>query len=94
MAKSIITESGDIVNYGNIVAITVKLCDVENDNGQLWNNVYGVIAIDVNNSEHLLGAYQSEKEAVEAKNKLKNWLQIESYGIFAISNDGGDNDSI
>lgn len=82
MAKSIITQEGNLVNYANIVTVTVEI----SDDGE----VYGLIATDTGNSIHILGTYPSENMAVSAKNRLTEWLNSEILGVYSLKENGGD----
>ena len=82
MAKSIITQERNLVNYANIVTITVEISDD--------GDVYGLIAIDTGNSIHILGTYPSENMAVSAKNRLIDWLNSEALGVYSVDENGGD----
>ena len=82
MAKSIITQERNLVNYANIVTITVEISDD--------GDVYGLIATDTGNSIHILGTYPSENMAVSAKNRLIDWLDSEALGVYSVDENGGD----
>lgn len=82
MAKSIITQEGNVVNYANIVTITVEISDD--------GDVYGLIATDTGSSIHILGTYPSENMAVSAKNRLTDWLNSEALGVYSIAENGGE----
>jgi len=83
MAKSIITQEGHLVNYANIVTITVEISDD--------GDVYGLIATDTGNSIYVLGTYPSENMAVSAEKRLIDWLNSEAFGVYSIAENGGDN---
>lgn len=83
MAKSIITQEGNVVNYANIVTITVEISDD--------SDVYGLIATDTGSSIHILGIYPSENMAVSAKNRLTDWLNSEALGVYSVAENGGEN---
>ncbi|MDE6425644.1 MAG: hypothetical protein K2K89_05870 [Ruminococcus sp.] len=82
MAKSIITQERNLVNYANIVTITVEISDD--------GDVYGLIATDTGNSIHILGTYPSENMAVSAKNRLIDWLNSEALGVYSVDENGDD----
>lgn len=82
MAKSIITQERNLVNYANIVTITVEISDD--------GDVYGLIATDTGNSIHILGTYPSENMAISAKNRLIDWLNSEALGVYSVDENGGD----
>ncbi|MDE7363721.1 MAG: hypothetical protein K2N27_02360 [Ruminococcus sp.] len=83
MAKSIITQEGNLVNYANIVTVTVEI----SDDGE----VYGLIATDTGNSIHILGTYPSENMAVKAEKRLTDWLKNEAFGVYSMTENGGEN---
>ena len=86
MAKTIITQSGDLVNYANIIAVFVddELDDDENVLG------YNLLGLDVAESTILLGEYDTLDEAIQAKNKIVEWIDSESYAKVDLSAKGGD----
>lgn len=83
MAKTIVMQDGNLVNYANIVAITVEISDD--------GDVYGLIASDTSNSIYVLGIYPSENMAVSAKNRLTDWLNSEALGVYSVAENGGEN---
>lgn len=83
MAKSIITQEGHLVNYANIVTITVEISDD--------GDVYGLIATDTGNSIYVLGTYQTENMAVMAEKRLIDWLNSEAFGVYSMTENGGEN---
>ena len=86
MAKTIITQSGDLVNYANLIAVFVddELDDDENLLG------YNLLGLDVAESTILLGEYDTLDEAIQAKNKIVEWIDSESYAKVDLSAKGGD----
>ncbi len=83
MAKTIVVQDGNLVNYANIIAITVEISDD--------GDVYGLIATDISNSIYVLGTYPSENMTVSAKNRLTDWLNGEALGVYFIAENGGEN---
>ena len=86
MAKTIITQGGDLVNYANIIAVFVddELDDDENVPG------YNLWGLDVTNDNILLGEYDTLDEAIQAKNKIVDWIDNEAYAKVALSEKAGD----
>ena len=86
MAKTIITQSGDLVNYANLIAVFVddELDDDENVLG------YNLLGLDVAESTILLGEYDTLDEAIQAKNKIVEWIDSETYAKVDLSAKGGD----
>ena len=86
MAKTIITQDGDLVNYANIIAVFVdeELDDDENVTGFcLWG-------LDVAESTIMLGEYATYEQAVQAKNKLIDWIDNEANAKVDLSEKAGD----
>ncbi len=81
MAKTIITQGGDLVNYANIIAVFVD------DENVLGYNLWG---LDVTNDNILLGEYATLDEAVQAKNKIVDWIDSEAYAKVDLSVKDGD----
>lgn len=90
MAKSISTVDKKLVNYANIVVISVEQGEYSDDNGNISGDVYGLIATDITNNMHILGVYESKSEADAAENKLKKWLERETFGIYDMNGSEGD----
>ena len=86
MAKTIITQDGNLVNYANIIAVFVddELDDYENILG------YNLLGLDVAESTILLGEYDTLDEAIQAKNKIVEWIDSESYAKVDLSEKAGD----
>ena len=86
MAKTIITQSGDLVNYANIIAVFVddELDDDENVLG------YNLLGLDVAESTILLGEYDTLDEAIQVKNKIVEWIDSEAHAKVDLSEKAGD----
>ena len=91
MAKSIITQNGDIVNYGNLVAVYIedKLDDEEN---VLGYELLGLTSGGKDADVIILGTYADAETALKARYDLICWLQSEAFGTFELSktDEGGD----
>ncbi len=90
MAKTLVTLDRKLVNYANIVSISVEQGDYSGEDGDISSDVYGLIAVDVANSMHVLGVYEDRFKAVKAENKLKNWLECEAFGVYDLDAEGDD----
>lgn len=86
MAKTIVTLDKKLVNYENIVSISVEQGDYSGDNGKV-SDIYGLIAIDVGNNMHVLGVYEDRSEAAAAERKLRKWLECEAFGVYDLEGD-------
>lgn len=86
MAKTIITQGGDLVNYANIIAVFVD-DELDDDENVLGYNLWG---LDVTNDNILLGEYDTLDEAIQAKNKIVDWIDNEAYAKVDLSEKAGD----
>ena len=86
MAKTIITQGGDLVNYANIIAVFVD-DELDDDQHVLGYNLWG---LDVTNDNILLGEYATLDEALQAKNKIVEWIDNEAYAKVDLSGRAGD----
>ena len=89
MAKTIITQDGDLVNYANIIAVFINDELDDDDENVLCYNLWG---LDVANENILLGEYATLDEAVQAKNKIVEWIDNEAYAKVDLSEKAGDAD--
>jgi hypothetical protein len=87
MAKAIITQGGDLVNYANIIAVFV---DDELDDDENVLGGYNLWGLDVTNENILLGEYDTLDEAIQAKNKIVDWIDNEAYAKVDLSEKAGD----
>ena len=86
MAKTIITQGGDLVNYANIIAVFVD-DELDDDENVLGYNLWG---LDVTNENILLGEYATLDDAIQAKNKIVDWIDNEAYAKVDLSEKAGD----
>ena len=82
MAKTIVTQEGNLVNYAHIITVSVEISDD--------GDVYGLIATDIVSSIHILGIYSSKNTAVSAKRRLTDWLDSEALGVYSLAENGGE----
>ena len=86
MAKTIITQGGDLVNYANIIAVFID-DELDDDENVLSYNLWG---LDVTNENILLGEYATLDDAILAKNKIVDWIDNEAYAKVDLSEKAGD----
>ena len=79
MAKTIITQSGELINYSNVVSVSVD-SGAKKDSQN--NKLFSVKAVTTNGQNTIIGSYDSCYEAHKAKDKLVEWLQSEIYGVY------------
>lgn len=87
MAKTLVTLDRNLVNYDNIVFITIEQGEYTDEEENTVSNVYGLIAVDTGNNIHVLGAYEDTFQAAQAIEKLKKWLERESHGVYDFEGD-------
>ena len=91
MAKSIITQDGDLVNYNNLVAISVEERAVGFDE-EHSEDEYCIIGTDVKNGEILLYHNSDYEEVMKVQRDITRWLQSEAFSTFEMptADEGGD----
>ena len=92
MSKSIITQDGNIVNYGNLVAVYIE-DDLDDDENVLGYNLIGLTGTTKDADAIILGSFSEAEPALKARYDLICWLQSEAFGTFELSktDEGGDN---
>lgn len=91
IAKSIITQDGNVVNYNNLLAIYVDE-ELDDDENIIGYNLLGVVGMNKNSDAILLGFFNDEKSAMNAKADIIRWLQSEVFSTFEMptADEGGD----
>ncbi|HPY85517.1 MAG TPA: hypothetical protein PLS20_10855 [Ruminococcus flavefaciens] len=91
IAKSIITQDGNVVNYNNLLAIYVDE-ELDDDENIIGYNLLGVVGMNKDSDAILLGFFNDEKSAMNAKADIIRWLQSEVFSTFEMptANEGGD----
>lgn len=91
MTKYIVTQDGIIINFSKLLAVFV---DVELDDNEnvIGYNLVGVTSVDENYDSLLLGTYDDEESADNAKADIIEWLQCEAFSTFEmpVSTNGGN----
>lgn len=88
MAKTIISQTGDIVNYNNIAAIYTDDNLVQNPDGT-ESLTYILCADTIQDITYVLGEYDTEDEVLNARNALVKWLNKEMFGVYNVSQNEG-----
>jgi hypothetical protein len=86
MAKTIITQDGDLVNYANVIAVSVEMMSVE-DEEYTPDDSYVLLAHDITNSVIALGYYPNYESACEAEESIVNWLDGETLGVCRLNDE-------
>ena len=91
IAKSIITQDGNVVNYNNLLAIYIDE-ELDDDENIIGYNLLGVVGMNKNSDAILLGFFNDEKSAMNAKADIIRWLQSEEFSTFEMptADEGGD----
>ena len=91
MAKSIITQDGNIVNYGNLVAVYIE-DDLDDDENVLGYDLLGLTVGGKDSDVIILGSFTDAEAVLKARYELICWLQSEAFGTFEMpkTDEGGD----
>ena len=91
MAKSIITQEGDLVNYDNLISVSVEIRSVGVDD-EHSEDEYCIIGTDVMNVENLLYHSPDYDEVIKVQHDITHWLQSEAFSTFKMpaADEGGD----
>lgn len=91
MAKTIITQFGEFLNYANIVKIGVETnwddAEIDEENGTIKPD-FEMIGTDTAGNKIPMGIYDTPDEADNALKALHDWLSTEAYAVYEIT--GGD----
>lgn len=91
MAKTIVTQFGEFLNYANIVKIGVETnwddAEIDEDNGTIKPD-FEMIGTDTAGNKIPMGIYDTPDEADNALKALHDWLSTEAYAVYEIT--GGD----
>ena len=91
MAKSILTPEDDLVNYDNLIAVSVEVrsVGVDEENSE---DEYCIIGTDVTNKENLLYHSSDYDKVMSVKRDITRWLQSEAFSTFEMptADEGGD----
>ena len=91
MAKTIVTQFGEFLNYANIVKIGVETnwddAEIDEENGTIKPD-FEMIGTDTASNKIPMGIYDTPDEADNALKALHDWLSTEAYAVYEIT--GGD----
>ena len=92
MAKTIVTQFGEFLNYDNLVKIGVVTnwedAEINEENGTISPD-YEMVGTDTSGNSIPMGIYKTPDEAEAALKDLHDWLAIEAYAVYEIKF-GGD----
>lgn len=91
MAKTIVTQFGEFLNYANIVKIGVETnwddAEIDEENGTIKPD-FEMIGTDTAGNKIPMGINDTPDEADNALKALHDWLSTEAYAVYEIT--GGD----
>lgn len=91
MAKTIVTQFGEFLNYANIVKIGVETnwddAEIDEENGTIKPD-FEMIGTDTAGNKIPMGIYDTPDEADNALKAPHDWLSTEAYAVYEIT--GGD----
>lgn len=92
MAKTIVTQFGECLNYDNIVKIGIitnwEDAEIDEESGTIKPD-YELIGTDVSGMKIPMGIYETPAEAEAALKDLKDWLNREAFAVYEVKT-GGD----
>ena len=88
MAKTIVTQFGEFLNYANIVKIGVETnwddAEIDEENGTIKPD-FEMIGTDTAGNKIPMGIYDTPDEADNALKALHDWLSTEAYAVYEIT---------
>ncbi|MBR1422699.1 MAG: hypothetical protein IJ571_04570 [Ruminococcus sp.] len=94
MAKTIVTQFGEMLNYDNIVKISVVTNweDAEISKDGTISPDFEMIGRDITGTDNPMGVYDTPEDAENAVKALYKWLSSEAYSVYEIPQpQGADN---
>lgn len=88
MAKSIIIQDGDLVNYNNLITIIVDKRPLPNETV----DTFCLIGVDTTNEPILLYHSDNLDDVERVKRDLYRWLQSEAFSTFEMPADDESGD--
>lgn len=92
MAKTIVTQFGEMLNYDNIVKIGVVTNweDAEISEDGTITPDFEMVGKDITGMDIPMGIYDTPEEAEKAVKALYEWLSSEAYAVYEIPVQGAD----
>lgn len=92
MAKTIVTQFGEFLNYDNLVKIGIVTnwedAEINEEDGTISPD-YEMIGTDTSGNQIPMGNYKTPEAAEAALADLHNWLSAEAYAVYEVKS-GGD----
>ena len=87
MTLSIFTQNEEIVNYGEVIAISPVAGIIESPNGGEPVDSFGIVATVSEGDEIQLGIYESEEAVMSVMAEIKSWLSKGVSNMFEMPAD-------
>lgn len=85
--KTIITQDGVILNFGNLTSIAVEPVEIEDENESI-SSEYGLVAYDNRGADTLIFHDETIDRVLSERDRLIKWLQQEAFSTFTMN--GGE----
>jgi hypothetical protein len=84
--KTIVTQYGEMLNYGNIIKIGVETNwdDAEIDEDGTIHPDFEMIGTDINGTKIPMGNYNTYEDADNAVKALTAWFKNEAFAVYEI----------
>ena len=91
LAQSLLTPEGDLINYDNLIAVSVEVRSVGVDD-EHTEDAYCIVGTDVTNRENLLYHSSDYDKVMSVQGDITRWLQSEAFSTFEMptADEGGD----
>lgn len=83
--KSIITQTGSLVNYENIISMSVEKGEILDESTGQTSEKVAVIGTDTNGETVIFGTYDSFYSANSVLSDIIKWLKNNAFSLFEIS---------
>lgn len=87
MAKTIVTQFGDMINYDHIVRVSARVnwedAEIDDENGTIDPD-FEMIGTDINGNTIPFGIYPTMEDAENAVKALYGWLGVEAYAVYEV----------
>lgn len=91
MAKTIVTQFGEFLNYDNLVRIGIitnwEDAEEDEESGTITPD-YEMTGTDTAGNQIPMGIYATPDEAEAALKDLHNWLSMEVYAVYEVKSGG------
>lgn len=84
MQLTIISQTGELVNYSNITSIYPTDIEVEDTETSKTTPLSGIVAHTVSGEKLQLAIFETEEEFEKTWKELEKWLENGNYPIFRI----------